>query len=46
MDMLLPQRNEWELLILGSNMNESASTRAQPGHYGQWSFHGLPPTLQ
>ncbi len=46
MDMLLPQRNDWDILILGSDINEAALARAQRGHYGSWSFRMAPPALK
>jgi len=45
-DMLLPQREDWNILILGSDINQSALTKARRGRYGKWSFRMVAPTLQ
>jgi len=45
-DMLLPQRDGWNILILGSDIDESALAKARHGHYGQWSFRMAPPLLK
>jgi len=45
-DMLLPQRDDWDILILGSDIDEAALAKARRGHYRQWSFRMAPPTLQ
>lgn len=45
-DMLLPQRDGWEVLILGSDIDQTALAKARRGCYGQWSFRTMPPELQ
>lgn len=45
-DMLLPQRDGWDILILGSDIDPSALTKARRGIYGRWSFRMAPPALQ
>ena len=45
-DMLLPERDGWDILILGSDINQTALTKARRGRYGQWSFRMVPPALQ
>jgi chemotaxis protein methyltransferase CheR len=45
-DMLLPERDGWNIFILGSDINQTALVNARRGHYGQWSFRMMPPALQ
>ena len=45
-DMLLPARDGWNILILGSDIDETALAKARRGHYGQWSFRMVPPALK
>jgi len=45
-DMLLPQRDDWTILILGGDIDESALAKARHGHYGPWSFRMAPSSLQ
>ncbi len=45
-DLLLPERDGWEILILGSDIDQTALAKARQGRYGQWSFRMAPPTLQ
>jgi chemotaxis protein methyltransferase CheR len=45
-DMLLPNRAGWNILILGSDIDSEAIARAQRGRYGQWSFRMVPEELQ
>ncbi|MDO8810998.1 MAG: CheR family methyltransferase, partial [Gallionella sp.] len=45
-DMLLPERDGWDILILGTDIDSAAIAKAQRGHYGQWSFRMAPPALQ
>jgi len=45
-DMLLPDHGDWNLLILGTDIDSSAIAKARQGHYGQWSFRMVPATLQ
>lgn len=46
LDMLLPKRDDWDIFILGSDIDESALAKARHGHYGQWSFRMTPPSLK
>ncbi|MDO8262354.1 MAG: CheR family methyltransferase [Gallionella sp.] len=45
-DMLLPERSDWNVLILGTDIDSKAIARAQRGRYGQWSFRMIPAELQ
>ncbi|MFA6311055.1 MAG: protein-glutamate O-methyltransferase CheR [Sterolibacterium sp.] len=45
-DMLLPERDGWSILILGSDIDETALAKARRGRYGQWSFRMTPPMLR
>ena len=45
-DMLLPKRDGWNILLLGTDIDSKAIARAQRGRYGQWSFRMVPAELQ
>jgi chemotaxis protein methyltransferase CheR len=45
-DMLLPERDDWEILILGADLDQAALAKARRGSYGKWSFRMAPPALQ
>lgn len=45
-DMLLPERDGWDIVILGSDIDPVALAKARRGRYGQWSFRMVPPTLK
>ena len=45
-DMLLPGRDDWNILILGSDIDPVALDKARRARYGQWSFRMVPPVLQ
>lgn len=45
-DMLLPERDGWNILILGTDIDSNAIAKAQRGSYGKWSFRMVPPDLQ
>jgi chemotaxis protein methyltransferase CheR len=45
-DMLLPKRDGWHILILGTDIDSKATARALRGRYGQWSFRMVPEELQ
>jgi chemotaxis protein methyltransferase CheR len=45
-DMLLPERDDWDILILGTDINSEAIAKARRGHYGQWSFRLIPAEMQ
>jgi len=43
---LLPSREEWRILILGSDMNQHALDKAKKGLYTEWSFRQTLPDLR
>lgn len=45
-DMLLPQRDEWDILILGTDIDSAAIAKARRAQYGKWSFRMVPPEIQ
>jgi chemotaxis protein methyltransferase CheR len=45
-DMLLPERDKWNILIIGSDIDRAALEKAKRGRYGAWSFRMVPATLQ
>jgi chemotaxis protein methyltransferase CheR len=45
-DMLLPERDGWNILILGSDIDPAALAKARRGSYGKWSFRMAPPALK
>lgn len=45
-DMLLPERDQWDIVIIGSDIDSAALTKAKRARYGQWSFRMAPSTLQ
>jgi len=45
-DMLLPERDGWDIHILGSDIDQAALAKARAGRYGQWSFRMVPPVLR
>ncbi|TAN58870.1 MAG: chemotaxis protein CheR, partial [Rhodospirillales bacterium] len=44
-DMLLPERDGWDIKILGNDIDQTALAKARRGLYGQWSFRMVPPAL-
>ena len=46
MDMLLPQCGDWNVLILGTDIDSKAIEKANRGRYGQWSFRMVPDVLR
>jgi chemotaxis protein methyltransferase CheR len=44
-DMLLPQRDDRDIHIVGSDIDEAALARARRGRYRRWSFRLMPPDL-
>jgi chemotaxis protein methyltransferase CheR len=44
-DMLLPERGDWNIFILGSDIDETALVKARLGRYRQWSFRMVQPAL-
>ncbi|MFH1869561.1 MAG: CheR family methyltransferase [Pseudomonadota bacterium] len=45
-DMLLPQREGWNIFILGSDISPAALAKARHARYGPWSFRITPPELR
>jgi chemotaxis protein methyltransferase CheR len=43
LDQLLPEREGWDILILGSDIDPAALEKARLGRYGAWSFRMMPP---
>jgi len=42
----LPDLERWQLLILGTDINQVAIAKARRGIYGSWSFRMVPPEIQ
>jgi chemotaxis protein methyltransferase CheR len=40
---VLPDWREWDVMILGTDINERSLHKAAEGIYGQWSFRNSPP---
>ena len=38
---LLPQIHDWNIVIMGTDINENALEQAQQGRYGRWAFRGV-----
>ncbi len=45
-DQLLPHHQDWEVHILGIDINVQSIERAQQGVYGQWAFRKIDAELQ
>lgn len=45
-DMVLPERRDWQISIIGTDINEEALAKARRGRYGRWSFRLAPASLQ
>lgn len=45
-DLLLPERSDWNILILGTDIDSRALAKARQGRYSQWSFRLFPASLQ
>lgn len=43
---MLPNWQEWEILIIGTDINQEAIEKAKRGIYSQWSFRLVDPALQ
>jgi chemotaxis protein methyltransferase CheR len=43
---LIPDWERWEILVLGTDINEKAIEKAQHGIYSNWSFRLVDPELQ
>lgn len=39
---MLPDLDEWDVTILGTDINRAALRKASEGAYGPWSFRGVP----
>lgn len=46
LDQLLSDRSQWDILILGTDVNHSTITRARQGIYSDWSFRAVAPEVQ
>lgn len=45
-DMLLPEKDNWLVLITGSDINKAALAKAKQGRYKKWSFRETPTEIQ
>lgn len=45
-DMVLGERDGWNILILGTDVDRTALAKAREGIYGKWSFRMVQPSLQ
>lgn len=45
-DQLLPERDGWEILILGTDINRELLEKAEAGFFPEWSFRGTDPKLR
>jgi chemotaxis protein methyltransferase CheR len=43
---LLPAPEDWQILVLGTDLNGQALAKARRGRYSSWSFRGVDPALQ
>lgn len=43
---LLPVQNDWQILVLGTDINEKALAKAREGVYSQWSFRMVDTQVQ
>jgi chemotaxis protein methyltransferase CheR len=46
LDRLLPDSDDWTILILATDINPSMLARARDGIYGEWSFRDVPVTIR
>ena len=46
LDGLLPDRRDWNISIVGTDINEDALEKARLGAYTQWSFRMVEPEVQ
>lgn len=46
LDGLLPDRKDWNISIVGTDINEDALEKARLGAYTQWSFRMVEPEVQ
>jgi chemotaxis protein methyltransferase CheR len=43
-DRLIPERRDWQIRILGTDINEASLARARQAIYGQWTLREVEPT--
>jgi chemotaxis protein methyltransferase CheR len=43
---LLPDRDQWDVRIVGTDINENSLEAARRGSYGAWSFRSMDPALR
>ena len=46
LDMLIPEQDGWNILILGTDIDSSAIARARKAVYGEWSFRMVPDEIK
>lgn len=46
LDQMLPAREEWDIQIVGTDVNRAAIERARRGCYGDWSFRMVNPEVR
>jgi chemotaxis protein methyltransferase CheR len=46
LDGLLPERGNWRIKVLGTDLNPRYLSVAARGEYGEWSFRGTPAALK
>lgn len=46
LDMMLPDQQGWDILVLGSDIDSAAIEKARLGRYGSWSFRMIPDELK
>lgn len=46
LDGLLPDRESWNLHLLGTDINSESLRHAIRGHYNTWSFRAMPPDVR
>ena len=42
LDLLLPEHEDWRILLLGTDVNRQALDKAREGYFGSWSFRTMP----
>lgn len=45
-DELLPHRGDWNIFVLGTDINEESVEKARQGVYGPWSLRAMEPDLR
>jgi chemotaxis protein methyltransferase CheR len=45
-ERLLPDLDQWQVLILGTDINRQSLAKGQRGRYSPWSFREVPPDVQ